>query len=41
MKELTNLNTLSNKKLLVVLPINKINDVFLNETFYQRVFGHD
>ena len=34
MKELTNLNTLSNKKLLVVLPINKINDVFLNECFY-------
>src|ERR1035437_9307651 len=34
MKELKNLNSLNNKKLLVILPINKINDVFLNECFY-------
>jgi len=34
MKELKNLNSLNNKKLLVVVPVNKINDVYLNECFY-------
>ena len=31
MKELTNLTTVNDKKLLVVLPIKTINDIFLNE----------
>jgi hypothetical protein len=35
MKELKNLNSLNNKKLLVVLPVNnKFNDVYLNECAY-------
>ena len=34
MKELKNLNSLNNKKLLVVLPVNKISDVYLNECTY-------
>lgn len=35
MKELKNLNSLNNKKLLVVLPINgKVNDAYLNECAY-------
>ena len=34
MKELTNLQTLNNKKLLTILPVNKVNEKFLSELSY-------